>query len=53
VLPGFHAAEYALLLIRRQAGKILQALLQALLLLRGKLAKFRVVLKFATLLFGR
>jgi len=34
VLPGFHAVEYPLLLLRWQAGKMLQPVLQPGLLLR-------------------
>jgi len=53
VLPGFHAAEHALLLLRRQAGKMLQPVLQPRLLLRGKLAELRIVFERAALLRGR
>ena len=53
VLPDFHAVEDALLLLGRQAGKVLQPVLHPHLLLRRKLAEIRIVLKFASLLFRR
>ncbi len=53
VLPGFHAVEHALLLLRRQAGKMLQPFLQAGLLLRGKPAELGIVFEGAALLRGR
>ena len=43
VLPGFHAVEHAFLLLRRQAGKMLQPVLQPRLLLRRKPAKLWIV----------
>jgi hypothetical protein len=53
VLPGFHAVEHALLLLRRQAGKMLQPLPQLRLLLWGKLAELRIVFERAALLRRR
>ena len=53
VLPGFHAVEHALLLLRRQAGKMLQPLPQLRLLLRGKPAELRIVFERAALLRRR
>ena len=52
MLPGFHAAEHALLLLRRQAGKMLQLLLQPRLLLRREPAELGIVFQRATLLRG-
>jgi len=53
VLPGFHAVEHAFLLLRRQAGKMLQPVLQPRLLLRRKPAKLWIVFERAALLRGR
>jgi len=53
VLPGFHAVEHALLLLRRQAGKMLQPVLQPGLLLRRKPPELRIVFERAALLRGR
>ncbi len=50
VLPGLHAIEHAFLLIRRQAGKMLQAVLQSLLLLGWKPAELGIIFKCAALL---
>jgi len=53
VLPGFHAVEHALLLLRRQAGKMLQPLPQLRLLRRRKPAELRIVFERAALLRRR
>ena len=53
VLPGFHAVEHAFLLLRRQVGKMLQPVLQPVLLLRRELPKLRIVFESAALLRGR
>ena len=53
VLPGFHAVEHPLLLLRWQAGKMLQSVLQPGLLLRGKPPELRIVFERAALLRGR
>src|ERR1700688_5009850 len=53
VLPGFHAVEHPLLLLRRQAGKMLQPALQPGLLLRRKLPELRIVFECAALLCRR
>ena len=53
VLPGFHSVEHALLLLRRQAGKILQALQQSGLLLRRKPTELRIIFQRVPLLCGR
>ena len=53
VLPGFHAVEHMLLLLRRQVGKMLQPVLQPGLVFRGKLSELRIVFERATLLCGR
>ena len=42
VLPGFHTSQHALLLRGWETGKMLQALLQARLLLRRKSAELRI-----------
>jgi len=52
VLPGFHAVEHALLLLRRQAGKILQPSVQLSLLRRRKSSELRIVFERAVLLRG-
>jgi hypothetical protein len=53
VLPGLHAVEHAFLLLRRQAGKMLQFVLQPGLLLRWKPPELRIVFERAALLRGR
>jgi hypothetical protein len=53
VLPGFHAVEHAILLLRWQARKMLQAVLQLLLLSGGQLAELGITLKSPALLLGR
>ena len=53
VLPGFHAVEHALLLLRWQVGKMLQPVLQSHLLLRRKPSELRIVFERAALLRGR
>ena len=53
VLPGLHAVEHAFLLLRRQAGKMLQSVLQPGLLLRWKPPELRIVFERAALLRGR
>lgn len=53
MLPGFHAAEHALLLRGRQAGKMLQPFPQAGLLLGRKAPELRIVFEGASLLSGR
>jgi hypothetical protein len=53
VFPDFHAFEYAFLLLRGQAGKVLQPVLQACLLLRRQFSELCIVLEFAALLFRR
>ena len=50
VLPGFHAVEHPLLLLWRQAGKMLQPVLQPFLLWRRKPAELGIVLERAVLL---
>src|SRR5271156_2528321 len=50
VLPGFHAVEHALLLLRRQTGKMLQPVLQPGLLLRWKPPELGIVFEHAALL---
>lgn len=52
VFPGFHAAQHALLLLRRPVGKVLQAVLQLPLLLRRKPAELRITFESAALLLG-
>jgi len=52
MLPGFHAIEYALLLLWRQAGEMLQPVLQPRLLLWRKPAELGIVFKRAVLLRG-
>src|SRR5260370_14351004 len=47
VLPGLHAVEHAFLLLRRQAGKMLQSVLQPGLLLRWKPPELRIVFERA------
>jgi len=42
VLPGFHAVQHAFLLLSGQAGKVLQSLLQADLLLRRESVELRI-----------
>jgi hypothetical protein len=53
VLPGSHAVEHALLLLWRQAGKMLQPSVQLGLLLRRKPSELRIVFERAVLLRGR
>jgi hypothetical protein len=53
VLPGLHAVEYALLLLWREAGKMLQLVLQPLLLLGRKFAELGIVFEGAALLGRR
>jgi ribosomal protein S19E (S16A) len=53
VLPGFHATQHALLLLRRQAGKMLQSLQQTGLLGRREPAELGIVFKRVPLLRGR
>jgi len=53
VLPGFHAVEHPLLLLRRQAGKMLQPALQPGLLLGRKPSELRIVFERAALLGRR
>jgi hypothetical protein len=53
VLPGFHAVEHPLLLLRWQIGKMLQPVLQSHLLLRRKPSELRIVFERAALLRGR
>lgn len=53
MFPGLHAAEHALLLLGRQVGKVLQAILQLPLLGRRKTAELRIVFERAALLRGR
>jgi hypothetical protein len=53
VLPGFHAVEHPLLLLRGQAGKMLQPVLQSHLLLRRKPSELRIIFESAVLLRGR
>ena len=53
VLPGFHAVEHPLLLLRWQDGKMLQSVLQPGLLLRGKPPELRIVFERAALLCRR
>ena len=53
VLPGLHAVEHVFLLLRRQAGKMLQPVLQPGLLLRRKLPELRIVFKRTSLLRRR
>src|SRR6266852_6444189 len=50
VLPGFHAVEHPLLLLRWQVGEMLQPVLQPGLLFRRKLSELRIVLQRAALL---
>ena len=45
MLPGFHAVQHALLLLRRKTGKVLQPLTQHLLALRRETTKARIVLQ--------
>src|SRR6267378_7274302 len=52
VLPGLHAVEHVFLLLRRQAGKMLQPVLQPGLLLRRKPPELRIVFE-RTALLGR
>jgi hypothetical protein len=52
MLPRLHAVEHAQLLLRRQVGKMLQALPKLLLSFRGQAAEGGIVLEFA-LLFRR
>jgi hypothetical protein len=52
VLPGFHAVEHSFLLLRRQAGKMLQPVLQSGLLLLRKPTELRIVFEGAVLLRG-
>jgi len=53
MLPGFHAVEHALLLLWRQAGKVLQPLLQLGLPLRSELPELGIVFERTALLRGR
>jgi len=53
VLPGFHAVEHPLLLLRWQAGEMLQPVLQSHLLLRWKPPELRIAFERAALLRGR
>ena len=53
VLPGFHAVEHPLLLLRWQLGKMLQPVLQSHLLLRRKPSELRIVFESAALLRWR
>ncbi len=53
VFPGFHAAEHALLHLRREARKMLQALPQHLLLHRRQAAECRIALQSPLLLARR
>ena len=52
-VPGLHAIQHALLLLRRQAVEALQALLQLLLLLRRKPVVLRIVAQGFLLFFDR
>ena len=52
MLPGFHVAQNALLLLRRKTGKVAQALAQLLLPLRREAAEMRVALQGALLFRG-
>ncbi len=52
MLPRFHAGEHALLLLGRQAGEMLQAILQLPLLLRRKTAELGIVFQRSALLGG-
>ena len=53
VLPGLHAIENAVLLLRGQAAEMLQPLPQLLLPLRRKPLKLRIILEGIGLLTGR
>ena len=53
MLPGFHAVQRAILLLRRHAVKSLQLIAQLLLSLRWKRAKAGIAFKRSPLLFGR
>jgi hypothetical protein len=53
VFPGFHPTQHALLLLRRQAGKMPQSLQQTGLLGRREPAELGIVFKRALLLRGR
>ena len=53
VLPGLHAVEHVFLLLRRQAGKMLQPVLQPGLLLRRKPPELRIVFERTSLLRRR
>ena len=52
MLPGFHPAQDAFLLLRGQAGEVLQALQQLLLPRWRKFLKVRIFLKRLALLVG-
>jgi len=53
MLPGFHAVEHALLLLRGKGREMLQPLLQLLLPFRRQTAECRITLQRAFLLPGR
>src|SRR5438270_8124666 len=53
MLPGFHAAQDALLLVGRKRIEFLQTLLEAVLTIGGKILKVRIVLEGLFLLLRR